>query len=913
MPRKATQSAPEALSSSPVSSTDWTPNSPPEQHPLWAEEVELERLMLKAGADAFRDRVIEAERKGQLHQLSPMRNLLVDWLPDLAGALRKWLADMDRRKGGPTPVALPYLKAMDAHVAVAIGLREVLDSMAINKPKLMGIALRIGRLCEHEQQVRMWEKREPALYQDVKREQDRNRATASHRRRVNINRFNALLAQSKAGEIEASLEWANWGQDAQFRVGVAILDTIVRTTGWFEMVQDPDHTYSARGKPNSPQYLLLPKPAMAEWMHRVMSDAELASPEFKPTIMPPKRWEDTRHGGYWTPYVRSPRLVRFKASQESQKERAADEYDSLAFDKVLDAVHTLQETPYRVNTRVLDVAVELWSKDPGIAGLPLVSAMPLPPRTPRMVEHAEATRTARTLGLPKPPMDEATREEVRRWKMQATPVHRFNAKRVSRLRSASSTILIAQEYRDRECFYFPHMLDFRGRIYPIPSYLQPQGNDLARGLLTYYEEVPITEGSGGDGWLAIHLANCWGNDKVDYDERISWVSDREDLWRRIAADPMTNLEWTEADKPWQTLAAIFEWVGFLDAGYGFMSSLPIMVDGTCNGIQHLSALTRDEVSGRLVNLLPGDKPNDIYKYVAERLQETVERIAKAGGAEGAKARYWLDLCNWAMPRGLTKRQVMVLPYGATKDAYYKYTRAWMDENDPIVEDPDATKEELREAWEDRTAKVTFLVTHMWDAVNATVRGGLQVMDWLQKCAKVAAVDNQPIYWVVPSGFVVRHFYGLDRMVRCDIMLDDQRYTMARAEKTAKLSTKEQLQGISPNFIHSLDASALVDCIVASRQDGIRSITAIHDSYGTHAANMWPLAKHIREAFVATHEVDVLGNFRAACQRVLVDHYVTKDGMDPFEASQRADENLPPPLDMGTLDLHAVLQSDYFFA
>ncbi len=35
-------------------------------------------------------------------------------------------------------------------------------------------------------------------------------------------------------------------------------------------------------------------------------------------------------------------------------------------------------------------------------------------------------------------------------------------------------------------------------------------------------------------------------------------------------------------------------------------------DGTCNGLQHYAALARDEVCGAAVNLLPADKPGDVY-------------------------------------------------------------------------------------------------------------------------------------------------------------------------------------------------------------------------------------------------------------------------------------------------------------
>lgn len=890
----------------------WTHQQPPEFHPLWSQQVDLEYGMLRKGANKVRDRIIELERKGQMTQSTVIRGLITEWLPGVAEAVRSWCRDIEAAKGGPKPIAYPYLKQADPYVAALVALRVILDGIAVERRKLVGLAMEIGRTMEHEQRVRHWEATDDeetrAAFFHYKKEADKNRSTATHRRRVNVTKFNHMVDEGR-------LSWDAWPLEAHFRVGVALIDVIIRKTQWFELQADPDHF--AKGRFKSAQYVLTAKPGLIDWMAKAMDMAELNSPDLKPTIMPPKRWNGTRQGGYWTPYVRTPRLVRFKASQENQKDGAADEYDAIDMPHVYDAIHLLQETPWCVNKRVLDVVLKAWAKDQCIGGLPEVSDRELPPKTPRMLENSEAQRRAREMGIRPgtegwPERDAATDKEVLAWKRKATPVYRFNAKRASRMRSATATIQLAQEYADYEEFYFPHMLDFRGRIYPVPSFLQPQGNDLARGLLLFGDAAPITTENGGAGWLAIHLASCWGNDKWDFDSRIAWVEENEAMWRRIAADPMGSLEWSKADKPYQTLAAIFEWVAYLDEGEGFMSRLPVSVDGTCNGIQHLSAITRDKTSGAYVNLLPADKPQDIYKFVAEELQPTIERIEKAGGAEGEKAGYWLDLCGRDLPRGLTKRQVMVLPYGGTKDSYFTYTRAWLDEFDPAPETTD-DEEADKLANEARNGRIVFMANHMWDTVNSVVKPAMKVMKWLQDCARAVAIEDQPIYWEVPSGFVVRHFYGLDRRMVCEIMLDGVRHQITRAEKTAKLSVKEQVQGIAPNFIHALDAAALVECLRLCREAGITSFASVHDAYGTHAANMWPLAGMLRQAFVNTHQNDVLAHFRLACQRVLISALVVKNNMDPLEATEKADEMLPEPLEKGDLDLQDVLLSDYFFA
>lgn len=886
--------------------------SAPEAHPLWQLELDLERDMMQSGADAVRDAVIKSERRDQMSRSPVIRGVMTDWLPELGAHIRDWVRQANLTTG-PRPISLTYIKEMDPHVAALVTVKAIMDGIGRSNQKLVQLAMDIGRTCEHEQQVRLWEAKQPKLFYHYKDEMDRNRATDVHRRRVNVNQFAKLVKDE-----QIDLSWNGWGREASFRVGVSLIDALVTKTGWFEYLPDPEHVFK-RGAANSPQIVVAPTEDFRKWLGKAMDRYELNSPHYRPTVIPPKHWDGIRDGGYHTPYVQSPRLVRFKAHQETQKEYAADEYDAIDMPVVYDAIHLLQETSWRVNKRVLDVALKAWALDEGIGKLPPIEDLPLPDKTPEMIEDQAAAREARKAKREhkrSPHVD----AQVLDWKKRASPIYRANAKRFTRMRATTVTIQTAQKYAEYERFYFPHMLDFRGRMYPIPNFLQPQGNDLARGLLTFADGLPITEDNGGAGWLAIQLASMWGHDKVPYDERIGWVEENEVMFRLIAEDPMVNMEWAKADKPWQALAACLEWVDFLNAGWGFVSSLPVMVDGTCNGIQHLSAILRDEVAGRYVNLVPSDRPQDIYKVVAkgtetmedgvwvEGLQRILEDIETQGGPDIHKASYWLDLCKRDLPRTLTKRQVMVLPYGGSRDAFYKYTRAWLDEADPVPDNGGTPAYRER-----RNEMITFMVKHMWAVVSKVVEKGLAVMTWLQKCAKAVADTNQPIYWQVPSGYVVRHFYGQTMDKRVELKLSGERVRVTVQERTAKLSAKEQLQGIAPNFIHSLDGAALMLCLKRCREAGIEDFAGVHDAFGTHAANMNPLAQFLREAFVEVHEHDVLGEFRAACQRILVDVLVAEQGMDPLAAAEKADEMLPEPLEKGSLDLSAVLQSDYFFA
>ena len=98
--------------------------------------------------------------------------------------------------------------------------------------------------------------------------------------------------------------------------------------------------------------------------------------------------------------------------------------------------------------------------------------------------------------------------------------------------------MLSRKFSDKRLF-MPSSCDFRGRIYQVPSYLNYQGPDHCRGLLQFHRGMPIK--SDDDlKWLAIHGANCFGNDKCAFEERLKWADGFTKDAIRIANDPKGN-------------------------------------------------------------------------------------------------------------------------------------------------------------------------------------------------------------------------------------------------------------------------------------------------------------------------------------------------------------------------------------
>lgn len=208
-------------------------------------------------------------------------------------------------------------------------------------------------------------------------------------------------------------------------------------------------------------------------------------------------------------------------------------------------------------------------------------------------------------------------------------------------------------------FYFPHNVDFRGRAYPIPPNLNHIGDDLSRGLLMFAEGKEL--GNSGLRWLKIHLSNLCGVDKVSFDAREEFANNHiADIYDSADYPLKGKRWWLQAEEPWQCLAvciALRAALAMEDPGKYFCH-LPVAQDGTCNGLQHYAALGGDMMGAQQVNLMPSDKPSDVYTGVAELVKISLKKRARSGDKMAVILK---DLIS----RKVVKQTVMTNVYGVT--------------------------------------------------------------------------------------------------------------------------------------------------------------------------------------------------------------------------------------------------------
>jgi DNA-directed RNA polymerase, mitochondrial len=126
-------------------------------------------------------------------------------------------------------------------------------------------------------------------------------------------------------------------------------------------------------------------------------------------------------------------------------------------------------------------------------------------------------------------------------------------------------------------------LNKMGRVYPTSAYLHEQSSDNAKGILILDDGSPL--GDNGFKWLCLHIANCYGEDKLPLVERVSFTQSRLDTFVSYADNPMVNRDWMTTDQPFSFLAGcnelrrIRDWVDLGNRVEDYVCGLPVFMDG----------------------------------------------------------------------------------------------------------------------------------------------------------------------------------------------------------------------------------------------------------------------------------------------------------------------------------------------
>ena len=584
------------------------------------------------------------------------------------------------------------------------------------------------------------------------------------------------------------------------------------------------------------------------------SDLEILRPVCQPMLCPPNDWQQNEKsftGGY--------RLIKQTLVRDKFGEHPVD-YTKADMSSVLEAVNRIQSVEWRVDSRIYGLALKVSRSMEYEDVIPFIGTAPKLPKFPT----------------------EGTKEQKRIWHQEKSQILASFKARAS-IRMVCMKALKAAEMFTGRSIWFPHNLDWRGRIYPLTSYLSPQGSDLQKALLVYARRKRL--GKSGLTHLKIWAASCAGQDKISIPDRIKWLTDN---YKYSTFDPNTDRRWVSYDNPMLFVQAMLELKEAYASGNpeDFKSCVSVCIDGSQNGLQHLSALGRDAEGGAAVNLVDADVPADLYADVSDLVYAAVCADAEVATSTGivkdemgqpVPSLVWHPLLEVRKKRRSTvKRSVLAYPYGVTKAGM----------RDGLIIDgftDGIPGSRHRNAW--------YLAEKIDLAVRDVVISAGRLMDWFRKTADDMAKIGKPIAWTAPSGFPVSMHYFVRESKEVRTCL--ARISVQVPTNENDVSAAAQVRGIVANFIHSLDASHLIRTVLTASEDGITDFQFVHDSFGCHACDIERLGAITRKTFVSMHEHDILGSFIAS---------VRQSGYQP--------DDLPAA---GTLDLSEVLRSKFFFS
>lgn len=639
-----------------------------------------------------------------------------------------------------------------------------------------------------------------------------------------------------------------WDAVQKISLGRACMELVLQATDLFCILSEPDGGLLQRD-------LLQATDALQQWLSTRSAELSLLTPVYLPMVLPPRDWQsdNVMAGCYYSDVMAPVPFIKRRPVQQITLLQAAAPNDVFA------AVNRIQRTRWRIRLpvlRLLQHMVECGDQlNLPASSVPPLRDSPLP---------AEADRTARY-----------------HWLQQCQQAQNQRSLLMIQLQQAA-------DFAAFEQIYIPHQLDSRGRVYPVPS-LNPQGNDLCRALLEFADGKPL--GDDGVFWLKVQAANLFGIDKVSFSERVQWVNLH---WKDLlgsALDPWQQRFWTRAEQPLQAFAVCLELLGVAMEGARYQSRMPVALDGSCSGLQHLGAAFRCEQTARAVNLSDTDQPGDIYQDVADRVTLLLQQEQRS--EERVLAAQWLQFCQGRVRRHITKRPVMTYPYGSRRAGFTE--QLLTDVIKPAGLQADVFGQPRLAAF--------YLAGLIEQAVAGTVVKAAEAMRWMQSCASALAAQGQAVVWRTPLGFPVWQEYRQQRSRRVDSIVFGRRLRSRVQQETDQLDCRKMVNAIAPNVVHSLDSTHLFLTVLNAGAAGITDFALVHDSFATHAGETTALYFFIREAFVALYQQPVFSDLASQWQQQWLQH----------QRPQAKHKVIPPLPSSGGYQLEQVLDARYAFA
>ena len=215
------------------------------------------------------------------------------------------------------------------------------------------------------------------------------------------------------------------------------------------------------------------------------------------------------------------------------------------------------------------------------------------------------------------------------------------------------------------------------------------------------------------------------------------------------------------------VAFCFEYKAFMDHmkdknSGAFTTHLPIRLDASCNGYQHISMLTRDVITYKHLNLAASshdDTPGDFYTYILKEVIYHINVLKDTGKFKDAAERFCIDkLSNRAISRKMIKKLVMAYSYNISTIEMANSFKEGLIPIDTVQINEKKEKENVvvykvedRDTHALTNDDIFRMISYFKEAIHASFPRMKLLKDYISGIVSICTKINKPIPWTLPSG------------------------------------------------------------------------------------------------------------------------------------------------------------------
>jgi hypothetical protein len=433
--------------------------------------------------------------------------------------------------------------------------------------------------------------------------------------------------------------------------------------------------------------------------------------------------------------------------------------------------------------------------------------------------------------------------------------------KINEIEKFDNILSVANEMCQFDSIYFMIQLDFRGRINVVSDYLNYQGDNLSRSLITLKKESKISL-----YWFKIYCLKKFGENLIGKNiKQMHEVFDKK--LHLIMVNYRENHCWLQAEDKFEFLNCCLQYEKYLIFGEQYRTQFTIYFDATCSGSQLITLLLGVDEYVKDLNLAATSEMDELKDYYLRIVNDYKKLLLDELKNNDTLKNELLEKLktNWEW-RKFFKHIIMTLNYGLTEGGIIK--KLFMKDK------------EMSLHFSVELMKIVYSVLSNYISEISLVKS-LNVFTNI--VSEVSQLNRDIYLFTTYSGFIDdeenadyifkqgyriwnKKTVAFDKKMNLNIenkKLTDKelrkrfrkKYTFINVDYK-KVDNAKQTLAFKANIIHHLDAMWVHSCLnQLSKIDGFGGICVIHDCFGVSFDDINILNKIVRKCLVEFFQKD----------------------------------------------------------